>query len=121
PPASHRLFLERAAESIAVALATARSLTQIKELLATAQQQEEELRVQQEELTQINAELEEQADQLAQRSRQAEDANVAIETARADLQRQADQLALSSKYKSEFLSNMSHELRTPLNSLLILS
>ena len=121
PGAAHRTFLQRASQSLAVALATARSLTQIKDLLTTAQQQEEELRVQQEELTQINAELEEQTNQLVERSQQAEDANVAIEAARVDLQRQAEQLALSSKYKSEFLSNMSHELRTPLNSLLILS
>ena len=121
PPPSHRAFLERASGSIAVALATARSLVQIRTLLTTAQQQSEELRVQQEELTQINAELEEQTDQLATRNRQAEEANAAIELARADLERKTEQLALSSKYKSEFLSNMSHELRTPLNSLLILS
>ena len=48
------------------------------------------------------------------KSREAEDARLALAT-------KARQLALASKVKSEFLANMSHELRTPLNSLLILS
>jgi CheY-like chemotaxis protein len=121
PTAIQLTFLERAGESIAVALASARALVQIRALLTTSQQQEEELRVQQEELTQTNEELAEQARQLAERNQQVEAANQSIEAARGDLERQAQQLALTSKYKSEFLSNMSHELRTPLNSLLILS
>ena len=86
-------FLAGAAEPIAVALAGARSLARITDLLQTARTQGEELRVQQQELTQINT----------------------------DLEKQASQLTLASGYKSQFLSNMSHELRTPLNSLLILS
>ena len=86
-------FLERAGEPIAVALAGARALARITDLLQTARTQGEELRVQQQELTQINT----------------------------DLEKQASQLTLASGYKSQFLSNMSHELRTPLNSLLILS
>jgi signal transduction histidine kinase/CheY-like chemotaxis protein/HAMP domain-containing protein len=39
----------------------------------------------------------------------------------AELNEKAEQLQMTSKYKSDFLANMSHELRTPLNSLLILS
>ncbi|HEX6243117.1 MAG TPA: ATP-binding protein, partial [Polyangiales bacterium] len=38
-----------------------------------------------------------------------------------ELEQRAEQLTLASQYKSEFLANMSHELRTPLNSALILS
>lgn len=71
------------------------------------QASEEELRVQEEELKQINVELEQK--------------NVAIESAREVLTMKAAELEASGKYKSEFLANMSHELRTPLNSVLILA
>lgn len=71
------------------------------------QASEEELRVQEEELKQINVELEEK--------------NAAIESAREVLTLKAAELEVSGKYKSEFLANMSHELRTPLNSVLILA
>ena len=86
-------FIPPAAQQVAVALASARAVERITELLHTARTQGEELRAQQEELAQINADLEGQARQLTQ----------------------------ASSYKSQFLSKMSHELRTPLNSLLILS
>lgn len=71
------------------------------------QASEEELRVQEEELKQINVELEQK--------------NVAIESAREVLAMKAAELETSGRYKSEFLANMSHELRTPLNSVLILA
>ncbi len=71
------------------------------------QASEEELRVQEEELKQINVELEEK--------------NEALESAKEVLAFKASELEVSGKYKSEFLANMSHELRTPLNSVLILA
>src|SRR5207344_341535 len=73
-----------------------------------------ELKSQQEELKQMNAELEMKAHLLQEQ-------NLAIEEARQSLAFKAQQLEQSSKYKSEFLANMSHELRTPLNSVLILA
>lgn len=78
------------------------------------QASEEELIVQQEELMQSNHELEEKNHLIIEK-------NEELEAASIELYRKAEELALSSKYKSEFLANMSHELRTPLNSILLLS
>src|SRR5581483_7166696 len=64
--------------------------------------------------------LEQKAQQLAERNVEVERKNQEIEQARRELEEKAAELALTSKYKSEFLANMSHELRTPLNSILIL-
>ena len=85
------------------------------------QASEELLRRQQEELQQTNSELEEKARLLAEQKSEVEHKNREIELARRDIEEKVEQLALTSKYKSEFLANMSHELRTPLNSMLILS
>src|SRR5207247_4222985 len=67
-----------------------------------------------------NEQLEQKAQQLAERNVEVEAKNQEIEQARRALEEKASELALTSKYKSEFLANMSHELRTPLNSILIL-
>src|SRR5262249_31043029 len=64
--------------------------------------------------------LEQKAQQLAERNVEVERKNQEIEQARRALEEKATELSLTSKYKSEFLANMSHELRTPLNSILIL-
>ncbi|HEY1797315.1 MAG TPA: response regulator, partial [Stellaceae bacterium] len=69
---------------------------------------------------QTNEQLEQKAQQLAERNVEVERKNQEIEQARRALEEKATELALTSKYKSEFLANMSHELRTPLNSILIL-
>lgn len=71
------------------------------------QASEEELRAQEEELKQINTELEEK--------------HSALESAKEVMSLKASELEQSGKFKSEFLANMSHELRTPLNSILILA
>ncbi|HXG86908.1 MAG TPA: HAMP domain-containing protein [Vicinamibacterales bacterium] len=94
---------------------------QLEQQARTLQASEERLKQQQEELQQTNEELEEKAELLARQNLEVEQKNKQIETARMSLEEKAEQLALTSKYKSEFLANMSHELRTPLNSLLILS
>jgi CheY-like chemotaxis protein/HAMP domain-containing protein len=115
-------------EMLVIALEAARSRSALRELLEQAQQfaerlatQEEELRlnndellVQQEELRKANEELETQRSAL--RSQNAE-----LEQARRALQQKAEELSKVSSYKSQFLANMSHELRTPLNSMLLLS
>ena len=71
-------------------------------------------------MQQTNEQLEQKAQQLAERNVEVERKNQEIELARRAVEEKAAELALTSKYKSEFLANMSHELRTPLNSILIL-
>ncbi len=145
----HLTFLEQLTESIGIVLNTIAATMRTEELLEqsqslaaelqtrqqeltetnarleqqarTLQASEERLKQQQEELQQTNEELEEKAELLARQNAEVEKKNTEIEQARTSLEDKAEQLALTSKYKSEFLANMSHELRTPLNSLLILS
>ncbi|NJC88780.1 MAG: response regulator [Desulfuromonas sp.] len=114
-------LLAQLAGNLALALKVAWSREQIGELLDQAQQQAEELRVQQEELQQSNEELEERAQLLEQQREQISAQNREIELTSEQLKNKAVELERISAYKSEFLANMSHELRSPLNSLLILS
>ena len=145
----HLSFLEQLTESIAIVLNTITATTRTEDLLKQSQSLTEELRSQQEELTETNKRLEQQAQnlqqseellktqqrelqtandaleerakQLALQNSEVEEKNHEVETAKKLLEEKAEQLALTSRFKSEFLANMSHELRTPLNSLLILS
>ncbi|WP_257453940.1 hybrid sensor histidine kinase/response regulator [Archangium lipolyticum] len=146
---THLSFLDQLTESIGIVLNTIAAGMRTEELLKQSQSLADELRSQQQELTETNRRLEQQAkslqaseerlkqqqeelqqtnEELEERSRllqvqnmEVERKNREIEQAKVSLEDRAQQLALSSKYKSEFLANMSHELRTPLNSLLILS
>jgi HAMP domain-containing protein/CheY-like chemotaxis protein/signal transduction histidine kinase len=145
----HLAFLDQLTESIGIVLNTIAAGMRTEELLKQStsladelrsQQQEltetnrrlelqahslqaseERLRQQQEELQQTNEELEERSQLLQIQNAEVERKNREIEQAKIALEDRAQQLSLSSKYKSEFLANMSHELRTPLNSLLILA
>ena len=145
----HLTFLDQLTESIGIVLNTITATMRTEELLKqsqtlatelqtrqeeltqtnqrlqeqarTLQSSEERLRQQQEELQQTNEELEEKAELLSKQNMEVERKNREIQTAKLSLEEKAQQLAITSKYKSEFLANMSHELRTPLNSLLILS
>jgi HAMP domain-containing protein/CheY-like chemotaxis protein/signal transduction histidine kinase len=146
---TYQSFLDQLTESIGVVLNTIQANMRTEELLAQSQSLAEELQAQQEELTetnkrleqqakslqaseellktqqeelqQSNEELEEKARLLQSQNEEVERKNREVEEAKGELEEKARQLALTSKYKSEFLANMSHELRTPLNSLLILA
>jgi HAMP domain-containing protein/signal transduction histidine kinase/CheY-like chemotaxis protein len=145
----HLQFLEQLVESMGIVLNTIEATMRTEELLKQSQalteelqsqqeeltegnrrleqqaaslsRSEELLRAQQEELQRTNAELQEKAHLLAEQKSEVERKNREVEQAKRALEEKAEQLALISKYKSEFLANMSHELRTPLNSLLILA
>jgi signal transduction histidine kinase len=67
----------------------------------------EELRLRQDEMGQLNAEL--------------EDTNRGVVALYAELDQTAEKLRAASEAKSRFLSHISHELRTPLNSIRALS
>jgi HAMP domain-containing protein/CheY-like chemotaxis protein/signal transduction histidine kinase len=146
---TYQSLLDQLTESIGVVLNTIQANMRTEELLAQSQSLAEELQAQQEELTETNKRLEQQAkslqaseellktqqeelqqsnEELEEKARllqaqneEVERKNREVEDAKRALEEKARQLALTSKYKSEFLANMSHELRTPLNSLLILA
>jgi CheY-like chemotaxis protein/CHASE3 domain sensor protein len=127
--------LDRMAESIAVAIRTARDRTRLEELLEEVQRQAEELTSQQEVLRASNEELERNTRALEASRTELQDQQAELEEVNAQLEDQAQSLAQqrdelirtgaelqrASTYKSQFLANMSHELRTPLNSVLILA
>ena len=140
--ATKQAFLDRVAESIAVAVRASKDRSRLEELLLETQQQSEELQTREEELRVNNEELEEQSRTLRESRGQLESQQAELEQINAQLEEQAqvlehqrDELSKShgvladktvdlqraNEYKSEFLANMSHELRTPLNSTLILA
>jgi len=135
-------LLERASESMAIAVRSANYRAELQKLLEETLRQSEELQVQGEELRVSNEELEEQSralkesqvrleqqqTELEQTNSHLEEQAQTLEAQRDDLERanasvqlKAREVEQASRYKSDFLANMSHELRTPLNSSLILA
>jgi CheY-like chemotaxis protein/signal transduction histidine kinase/HAMP domain-containing protein len=142
-------LLSRASNILGAGFSMALARREMQQLLNTTLKQSQELQVQQEEMTAINEELEEQTQALKGSERQlkmqqeelratneeleektqalqlqqekVQQQNRELEAAQRELEEKAHDLELASQYKSDFLANMSHELRTPLNSLLILS
>jgi CheY-like chemotaxis protein/signal transduction histidine kinase/CHASE3 domain sensor protein len=135
-------LLERASESMAIAVRSANYRAELQKLLEETLRQSEELQVQGEELRVSNEELEEQSralkesqvrleqqqTELEQTNSHLEEQAQTLESQRDDLERanasvqlKAREVEQASRYKSDFLANMSHELRTPLNSSLILA
>ena len=129
------LLLTQAGESMGVAMAVALKRGRLRSLLVESRRQAEALQQQQEELRVTNEELSTQSEALRAAHAQLEERKEELEVSNSNLVKQRDELreaqrkleqhALelrrANRYKSEFLASMSHELRTPLNSSLILS
>jgi signal transduction histidine kinase/CheY-like chemotaxis protein len=128
-------FIESIGETIGSTIASAKSNTLTKKLLAETRKQAARLTAQEEELRRTNDELYNQSKLLQSSEEELKQSNLEMKKKAVELQQKneineqarqaliikAKELELNSKYKSEFLANMSHELRTPLNSVLILA
>lgn len=106
---------------IGVAINSSEARDSMAYLFEQQKKQSEELIQQQEELRVSNEELEENTNSLINQKDEIKQKNEELEIVKQEIMKKAEDLEISSNYKSEFLANMSHELRTPLNSLLILS
>ena len=123
-----REVLLAARAPLVITIDSARASAARRQLLQATQAQAERLTAQEEELRLNNQELLAQQDELRRANEELELQRVALaerngelERARSVLSQKADELNRVSAYKSQFLANMSHELRTPLNSMLLLS
>ena len=105
PPITPQLYATIAAE---LAQRTPRTaLEEVQQQNQELLQALEDLRVRQEEVERLNAELAE--------------TNRGVVALYAELDEKAESLRKASEYKSRFLSDMTHELRTPLNAMISLS
>ncbi|WP_353945513.1 hybrid sensor histidine kinase/response regulator [Streptomyces sp. HUAS MG91] len=85
----------------------------------------DESRGQQEELTRLNAELEETNSGVvamySELARELEETNSGVVALYAELEDKSRQLRLASESKTRFWANVSHELRSPINSVIALA
>lgn len=86
-----------------------------------AQNAQEELRQQNQELLRALDELRLRQEELVRMNQELEDTNRGVVALYAELDEKADHLRRADHMKTRFLSNMSHEFRTPLSSVLALS
>jgi signal transduction histidine kinase/HAMP domain-containing protein len=129
PAIDAQLALLRAVmPTLVISIEAARAGEARNRLLAETQAQAERLGAQEEELRLNNQELLAQQDELRRANEELDQQrsalglqNAELEKARGVLHDKAEELKRVSAYKSQFLANMSHELRTPLNSMLLLS
>ena len=118
---SVRLMLVTAFEAARSQAALRDLLVQTQEQAARLTAQEEELRLNNQELQVQQQELRKANDELSSQRHALSEKNTELDETRRRVQQKADELERVSSYKSQFLANMSHELRTPLNSMLLLS
>ncbi len=123
-----RELLTTVRETLVIALEAAKFGAASRDLLKRTQEQAERLTAQEEELRLNNEELQDQQEELRGINEELEsqrhtlsEQNAELEEARRRVQQKVEELGRVSSYKSQFLANMSHELRTPLNSMLLLS
>ncbi|NPV65822.1 MAG: response regulator [Anaerolineae bacterium] len=81
----------------------------------------EEIRQQNEELTNILEDLHQRQIQLSQLNQELSETNQGVMALYAELEEQAQQLRAANAQKSRYLSIMSHEIRTPLSSIVALA
>ena len=129
------LFLESAAEILAIGLLKNRNMKEleqksealkfafeeIEEKATQVEEQNREIEQQKRELEEQNREIEQQKSELEKQNRDLEMISKELEEKNVAISEESEKIKEADRYKSEFLANMSHELRTPLNSIIILS
>lgn len=94
-------LLQKVAESIAIAISSAKSRTELQQLLVKSQKLSEELQVQQEELRQTNEELQVQQEELRQANEELEAQTRELEESKASLQAQQEELRVTNEELAE--------------------
>jgi len=94
-------LLSKLSESIAIAINSARSRTELVRLLASQKELSEELQVQQEELKQSNEELQVQQEELRQANEELETQTRELEESKEGLQTQQEELRVTNEELAE--------------------
>lgn len=98
---AHLDLVGKLSESIAIAISSARSRTELEKLLASQKQLSEELLVQQEELKQTNEELQVQQEELRQANEELETQTRELEESKEGLQTQQEELRVTNEELAE--------------------